>query len=252
MRIKTGIEGLDSIIEGGLLQGRQYLISGSPGSGKTTLGMQFLVEGAKEGEAGAYIALAESIDTIKQDMLRYAMNVDELEKKKKLFFIDLGPTINYGEYDEISSLITPEFQQSSSETPANAPPTPFSVFKEVEIQVKTYGIKRLVIDSLSAIRFTSLNPASEERSISRFIRNLKNLGCTTILLSELTKPDAYTIEQFASHGVIFLHNYMDKTGNMVRALQIIKMRGTKHDCDMRGIEFTYKGLKVLIPIKSKL
>jgi KaiC/GvpD/RAD55 family RecA-like ATPase len=251
MRIKTGIEGFDALVEGGLLQGRQYLISGSPGSGKTTFGVQFLVAGALEGEAGAYIALAEGIETIRQDMLRYALNTDDLEKKKKLFFIDIGPSINYGEYDEISNLITPDFQQQSGESPASAAPTPFSVFKEIETQVKTLGIKRLVVDSLSSIRFASLNPASEERSIGRFIRNLKNLGCTTILLSELTRPDAYTIEQFASHGVIFLHNFMDKQGNMVRALQIIKMRGTKHDCDMRVIEFTDKGLKVSKLIKSK-
>jgi KaiC/GvpD/RAD55 family RecA-like ATPase len=251
MRIKTGIEGFDTLIEGGLLQGRQYLISGSPGSGKTTFGVQFLAAGAFEGEPGAYIALSESVETIRQDMFRYALHTDDLEKRKKLFFIDLGPSANYGEYEGTSNLITPDYQHQLGESPANAPPTPFSVFKEVETQVKNLGIKRLVIDSLSAIRFTSQNPAYEERSIGRFTRNLKNLGCTTILLCELTKPDAYTIEQFTSHGVIFLHNFMDKQGNMVRALQIIKMRGTKHDCDMRSIEFTNKGLKVSKPIKSK-
>jgi KaiC/GvpD/RAD55 family RecA-like ATPase len=66
MIIKTGIEGFDSIIEGGLLQGRQYLVSGSPGSGKTTLSVQFLAAGAIAGEPGAYIALSESVETIKQ------------------------------------------------------------------------------------------------------------------------------------------------------------------------------------------
>jgi KaiC/GvpD/RAD55 family RecA-like ATPase len=64
--IKTGIEGFDSIIEGGLLQGRQYLVSGSPGSGKTTLSVQFLAAGAIAGEPGAYIAFSESVETIKQ------------------------------------------------------------------------------------------------------------------------------------------------------------------------------------------
>ena len=250
MRVKTGIEGFDTLVEGGLLQGRQYLLSGSPGSGKTTFGVQFLAAGALEGEAGAYIALSESIDTIRQDMLRYNLHVDELENKKKLLFIDMGPSVNYGEYDEISNLITPDHHQQSGESPANVPPTPFSAYKTVETHVRQFGIKRLVIDSLSAIRFTSLNPASEERSIGRFIRNLKNLGCTTILLSELTKPDAYTIEQFASHGVIFLHNFMDKHDVMVRAIQIIKMRGTKHDCEMRAVEFTDKGLKVGKPLKK--
>jgi len=250
MRIKSGIEGFDELVEGGFLQGRQYLLSGTPGSGKTTFGVQFLTAGAFEGEAGAYIALSESIGTLIDDMSRYNLQIDDLIKKKKLFFIDLGPLINYGEYDEMSNLLNTDYDQQSGENPANQAPTPFSVFKEVENQVKEFGIKRLVIDSLSAIRFTSQNPASEERSIARFIRNLKNLGCTTILLSELTKPNAYTIEQFASHGVLFLHNFMNKQGTMVRALQIIKLRGTKHDCEMRSIEFSEKGLKVGKPIKK--
>lgn len=250
MRIKTGIEGFDALVEGGLLQGRQYLVSGSPGSGKTTFGVQFLATGAMEGESGAYIALSESVGTIIEDMSRYNLFIEDLMKKKKLFFLDIGPTTNYGEYDEISTLITPNYEEHSVEPVDKSTPTPYSVFKNVETLVKQYGIKRLVIDSLSVIRFTSKNPALEERSIGRFIRNLKNLGCTTLLLSELTKPDAYTIEQFASHGVIFLHNFMDKQGTMVRALQIIKFRGTKHDCEMRNIEFSDKGLKVLKPLKK--
>jgi KaiC/GvpD/RAD55 family RecA-like ATPase len=210
MRIKSGIEGFDMLVEGGLLQGRQYLLSGTPGSGKSTFGVQFLSVGALLGEIGAYVALSENIGTLLEDMSRYNPQIDDMIKKKKLFFIDLGPTINYGEYDEMSSLITPDVQQSGDSL-VNQPPTPFSVFKEVENQVRQFGIKRLVIDSLSSIRFASKDTASEERSISRFIRNLKTLGCTTILLSELTNPIAYTIEQFASHGVIFLHNFMDKS-----------------------------------------
>ncbi|KCZ71147.1 RecA-superfamily ATPase possibly involved in signal transduction [Candidatus Methanoperedens nitroreducens] len=248
MRVKTGIEGFDGLIEGGLLQGRQYLISGSPGSGKTTFGAQFLATGALVGEAGAYVALSESVGTIIEDMSRYNLFIQEFIKRKKLFFLDIGPA-SYGDNDRVSMVITPNYEQQVTESPEIAPPSPYSVFENVEMMVKQYGIRRLVIDSLSSIRFTSHHPALEERSIGRFIRNLKSLGCTTLLLSELTRPDAYTIEQFASHGVVFLHNFMDRQGNMVRALQIIKMRGTKHDCEMRGIEFTDKGLKVLKPIK---
>lgn len=251
MRVKTGIEGFDELMEGGLLQGRQYLICGSPGSGKTTLGVQFLVTGAQNGEAGAYVALSDGIGTIIEDMSRYNFDIEYLIKKERLFFLDIGPAMNYGEYEDISTFITPNYEQHSAESPDKSSPTPASVFKNVEALVTRYGTKRLVIDSLSAIRFASQHPALEERSVSRFIRNLKKLGCTTMLLSELTKPNAYTIEQFASHGVIFLHNFMDnQKGNMVRALQIIKMRGTKHDCEMRGIEFTDSGIKVLNPLKK--
>jgi KaiC/GvpD/RAD55 family RecA-like ATPase len=250
-RVKTGIEGFDELIEGGLLQGRQYLISGTPGSGKSTFGVQFLATGAMAGEAGAYVVLSESVGIIIEDMSRYNLHIEDLIKEKKLFFLDIGPTMEYGEYDELSTLITLD-EPDAPEAPETASPTPYSVFKNMEMLIKQYNIKRLVIDALSAIRFVSQHPALEERCIGRFIHNLKNLGCTTLLLSELLKPDAYTMEQFASHGVIFLHNFMDKQGNMVRALQIIKMRGTKHNCEMRGIEFTNKGLKVLRPLKKSL
>lgn len=245
MRLKTGIEGLDVLIEGGLPEGRQYLLSGTPGSGKTTFGVQFLSTGAMAGEAGAYITLSESIGTIIEDMSRYNFHIEDLIKKKNIYFLDIGPTMNYGEYDEMAMLINPEYnEQPGAESPEFLPPTPHLVFEKVEMLVKQYGLKRLVVDSLSAIRFTSQYPGLEERSVGRFIRNLKNVGCTTLLLSELLKPDAYTIEQFVSHGVIFLHNFMDKQGKMARALQIIKMRGTKHDCEMHRIEFTDNGLKV--------
>ncbi len=248
MRIKTGIDGFDELLEGGFLPGRQYLVSGSPGSGKTTFGVQFVSADGLAGEPCAYVVLSESVETIIEDSSRYNLRIEELMKAKKLFFLDIGPTTNYGELDELSTLILPGQEH---ESPEIAAPTPYSVFKNVETLVKLYHIKRLVIDSLTAIKFTSKQPAQEERYISRFIRNLKNLDCTTLLLSELTNPDAYTIEQFASHGVIFLHNFMDnRTGQMVRAIQIIKMRGTKHDCEMRRIEFTNNGLKVLGLLKK--
>lgn len=84
MRIKTGLDGFDELIEGGLLEGRQYLVSGSPGSGKTTFGVQFLSAGASNGEPGAYVALSESVEIIIEDMSRYDLHIEELVRKKKI------------------------------------------------------------------------------------------------------------------------------------------------------------------------
>jgi KaiC/GvpD/RAD55 family RecA-like ATPase len=252
MRLKTGIEGFDELIGGGVIQGRVYIISGSPGSGKTTFGVQFLATGVLAGEAGAYVTLSEGIGNITEDMSQYNLPIEKFLKEKKMFFLDIGPTRDYGEYDELSALITPDIEQQETNSPENAPPTPYTVFKNVEMLVEQHNIKRLVIDSLSAIRFTTQYPALEERAVSKFIRNLKKLGCTTLLLSELLKPDSYTIDQFISHGVIFLHNFMNKQGDMVRALQIVKMRGTKHDCQLHGLDFTDKGLKVLKQFNNKV
>lgn len=242
MRIPTGIEGFDDLVQGGLLTERVYVLSGPPGSGKTTFGVQFLSHGASMGDVGLYATLLESPQNIINDMSNYAMNVPTLIKMKKLLFADLGPRMEYGYMDEISEFITPEYNVGKSSAESEAP-SPSMVFKEIADYVAEYEVKRLVIDSVSAIRFTTRDMSLQEKEMSRFIRNLKKLGCTTILLSEMTDPTAYSTEQFAAHGVIFMHNFLyDKT--MTRAIQVIKMRGTRHDCNMRNISFTERGLKV--------
>ncbi|WP_445475156.1 RAD55 family ATPase [Methanococcoides methylutens] len=240
MRIQSGIEGFDELVQGGLVPERVYLLSGPPGSGKTTFGMQFLVQGATFGESGLYVTLLESPQNVINDMSNYSLNVATLIKMKKLLFADLGPTLEYGYMDELHEVISSDSDASNSSMEA---PSPATVFKEIAAYVNEYNIKRLVIDSVSAIRFTTKDRMSEEKEMGRFVRNLKRLGCTTILLSEMTDPTAYSTEQFASHGVVFLHNFLYGK-KMARALQIIKMRGTKHDCNMMQLEFTEKGLKV--------
>ncbi|MDK2948483.1 RecA-superfamily ATPase, KaiC/GvpD/RAD55 family [Methanolobus vulcani] len=242
MRIKTGIEGFDELVQGGLLSDRVYLVSGPPGSGKTTFCVQYLAYGAALGETGLYVTLLESPQNIIDDMSNYSMNVLTLIKMKKLLFADLGPRMEYGFMDEMSEYITPDYEVSTSAGEHEAP-SPAMVFREIAAYVSEYDVKRLVIDSVSAIRFTTRDMSLQEKEMSRFIRNLKKLGCTTILISEMTDPSAYSTEQFAAHGVVFMHNFLyDKT--MTRAMQIIKMRGTKHDCNMRAVGFGDKGLVV--------
>jgi KaiC/GvpD/RAD55 family RecA-like ATPase len=242
MRTATGIEGFDDLVQGGLLAERVYVLSGPPGSGKTTFGVQFLAHGASRGEVGLYATLLECPQNIINDMSNYAMNITSLIKMQKLLFADLGPRMEYGYMDELNEFVTTDYTvgRTSSESEA---PSPSMVFKEIAAYVSEYDVKRLVIDSVSAIRFTTNDFSLQEKEMSRFIRNLKKLGCTTVLLSEMTDPTAYSTEQFAAHGVIFMHNFLyDKT--MTRAIQVIKMRGTKHDCNMRSVSFTEKGLRI--------
>ncbi|WP_340818480.1 ATPase domain-containing protein [Methanolobus sp. WCC4] len=242
MRIKTGVEGFDELVQGGLLAERVYLVSGPPGSGKTTFCVQYLAQGAALGEVGLYVTLLESPQNIIDDMSNYSLNVLTLIKMKKLLFADLGPRMEYGYMDEMNEYITPDYEVTST-TAEHEAPSPSMVFREIAAYVAEYNVKRLVIDSVSAIRFTTRDLSLQEKEMSRFIRNLKKLGCTTVLISEMTEPSAYSTEQFAAHGVIFMHNFLyDKT--MTRALQIIKMRGTKHDCNMREVSFGDQGLKI--------
>lgn len=242
MRIESGIDGLDEIIQGGLLSERVYLLSGPPGGGKTTFGVQFLAKGALQGDVGLYVTLLECPQNIINDMSNYSFNVIPLIKMKKLLFADLGPRMEYGYMDEMRDIAQPHewIEGVSNEHVA---PSPALVFKELVAYVTEYNVKRLVIDSMTAIRFATHDPALQEKEMNRFIRNLKKLGCTTILIGELTDPTAYTTEQFASHGVIFMHNFLYEK-QMTRAIQIIKMRGTKHDCNMHKVQFTEHGLQV--------
>ncbi|MCK4458174.1 MAG: ATPase, partial [Methanosarcinales archaeon] len=84
---------------------------------------------------------------------------------------------------------------------------------------------------------------SKDMEIGRFIQNLSLLDCTTILISEMVDPSTYSTEQYACDGLVFLHNFM-RGRSMTRAIQIIKMCGTAHDCEMRKLEFTADGLRI--------
>jgi len=233
MRVPTGIHGFDELIEGGFLENRVYLVSGPPGSGKTTFATQFLSTGAKKGEVGLYVSLTENPLNIIEDMSRYNFGVKDLAKSNLIYFMDMGP-ISYFEKEKT---------YTSKDNEESFIPTASHVIRRIEKIVKKTGIKRLVIDSVSTIKYASGDVKEEKKEMTRFVRSLKELGCTTLLLSEMTDPDSYTIEHFLSHGVIFLHNFLEM-GEMIRALQVIKMRGTMHDCSLRRLGFSKDGLNV--------
>ena len=106
MRIKTGIPGFDELIEGGLLKNRVYLLSGPPGCGKTTFCVQFLAAGGINKEAGLYVSLSESVDTIVSDMSNYNLKVRGLIDLGRIMFLDIGPELEYGLYDTMHQSIS--------------------------------------------------------------------------------------------------------------------------------------------------
>jgi KaiC/GvpD/RAD55 family RecA-like ATPase len=220
MRIKTGCEGLDKLIEGGFPEKQVYLMSGPPGGGKTTLGVQFLVEGTKIGEVGLYVSLLEQPVTVIKSMSRYSLDLVNLVKEKMILFVDM--TIH---------------EEAPEDLTAN------SILDKITKVVEKYDVKRIVLDSILAIRKKTEDGSKSELDIFTFIQNLSALNCTTLLLSEMVESNNFTMEQFACHGVIFLHHFLLR-GKMTRALQIIKMRGTKIDCDMWEFAFGENGIEI--------
>lgn len=123
------------------------------------------------------------------------------------------------------------------------------VLTKITEQVRLKGIKHIVVDSISAMRFIGADPHLERKQMAEFIRMLQKVGCTTILLSEMTDRDRYLPEHFLAHGVILLHNFLSSS-QMMRAIQIIKMRGTAHSSNLHRLEITEEGIKVTGAINS--
>ncbi len=230
MRIRTGIQGFDDIVQGGLIPNRVYIVAGPPGAGKTTFGVHFLVQGAKEGERGLYVSLTEDPRNIIEDMSTYSFNIKRYTLAGLILFVDMGPL-------SIQYMNAVKNRENMRSTYAQ------EVFKKISALVKMKGVKRIVIDSVLTLRYGSGSEEEQNREIARFFRSLKDLKATTLILSEMTDLSNYSPEHYMAHGVIFLHNFLN--GNtMTRALQVIKMRGTRHDCDMHKMEITSDGIRV--------
>ncbi|WP_048811160.1 RAD55 family ATPase [Thermococcus gammatolerans] len=220
-RVPSGVPGLDDIIGGGFLPGRVYLITGPPGSGKTTMGVQFLVEGARNGEKGVFVSLVEDPRIILQDMLRYNFGLLGYTKSKMITFHDLGRI-----------LLRAEYRLTWNE-----------LFNSILQIISEEGIKRAVIDSFTSMEHLVKDPENKRWALGRFIRALQELETTTLITSEMLQGERYTDEHYLVDGVLVIHHFM-RNYQMIRAMQVLKMRGVPHDSNLKRIRFTDEGIKV--------
>jgi len=221
MRVSSGVPGFDELVQGGLLKDRLYVVSGPPGSGKTTFSSQFITQGAKAGENCLYVTMHETKEELAQDMSGYDFGFDQVMASGKVQFLNLMT-------DGGKRTIT-QFGTEGGLT------------NRIVAFLEQQDIDRAVIDSTMLLQHFFNDVADE---ITGFLSALKQTGTTVVLISEMTDPSSYADEHYLAHGVIFFHNYLEK-GGMTRGVQVIKMRGTAIDCDIRAIDFSDRGLRVL-------
>ena len=221
MRVSSGVSGFDELVGGGLLRDRLYVVSGPPGSGKTTFCSQFMTQGAKEGENCLYVTMHETKEELIQDMSGYDFGFDQVMASGKVQFLNLVT-------DSGKRTIT-QFGTDGGLT------------NRLLAFIEQQNVDRAVIDSTMLLQHFFDNLSDE---ITGFLSALKQTDTTIVLISEMTDPSSYADEHYLAHGVVFFHNYLESDG-MTRGVQVIKMRGTAIDCDIRGLEFTDHGLRVL-------
>jgi len=231
--VKTGIPGFDSALSIGLKKNSSVVVSGPPGSGKTTFGLQFVYSGANEfNEPGVYISLAQSIDEIKKDCRSFGWDIDSLIAKEKILMIDLRPfKIKDKVIGKDDSLYRGE-------------QIPFEhLTKFILNSIKKIKAKRIVIDSISILGMQYSDKFYMRQGLQGMIQSLENFDVTSLLISEFSENNETPIEWFVTSGIIQLDNKIIDN-KMKRTIKITKLRGIEHSEQVHSLELGSNGLYV--------
>ena len=221
-RVKTGISGLDEILNGGIPIRRHVAVYGGPGAGKSSFCFEYLYRGALMGENGIYISLEETPDDFLDNMHNAFTgfgDIDKLVKKGSL------------------EVVKPDKLEIES------------IAEVLEEAISKNDVKRAVIDSATMIRMSFKDIADYRQTIFEFFSLLRNLDCTAMMVVEAPGQDLATtgfeIEHFVMDGIINLYN-LGKGETRIKALEVYKMRGTDHVRDKVPYKITPDGIKIYV------
>ncbi len=237
--VATGSEVLDQMLGGGLPANRTTLVTGGPGTGKSTFGMQFLQAGLAAGETGLYISTEQTIDEIQQSFAEFEFDLSADGLAMTTIHATPGQTI---EQEEALTLETFE----DSESPLGEYGIPFTVEYIKDHIDKFAPVDRIVFDSTSGLEALAEEPTRFRRTILDLIRFFSDkLEATTLLTAEEHGEGGVESEilQFTTHGVIRF-SYTTVSSDRHRSLEIMKMRGVDHDHRRVEVQFTEQGIRL--------
>ena len=221
----TGIKGLDDVLAGGLTRERIYLVEGTPGTGKTTLGLGFLLAGAEQGEKGLYVTLAETEVELLAVAESHGWSLGPID------LVEMVPADGLGE-DQEQTLLHPS-EVELGET-----------IRDIMAKVDEIKPTRVVIDSLSELRLLAQTPVRYRRQILALKHFFASRRCTVLMLDDKSASGSDLQLQSIAHGVIILEQTLSGFGAQRRRVHIVKMRGIRFRGGYHDFEIEPGGLCV--------
>jgi circadian clock protein KaiC len=220
-----GISGLDDVLNGGLTPDRMYLIEGTPGTGKTTLGLGFLLAGAAIDEIGLYITLAETEVELHAVAKSHGWSLDGLQ------LFEMVPADGFSE-DQEQTLLHPS-EVELGETVRN-----------IMAKIEEIRPARVVLDSLSELRLLAQSPVRYRRQILALKHFFSTRQCTVLILDDKSATGSDLQLHSIAHGVISLEQSLASFGAQRRRLHVVKMRGMRYRGGYHDFEIEPGGLRV--------
>jgi circadian clock protein KaiC len=226
-KARTGVWGLDEVLAGGLSQGHIFLVEGHPGTGKTTVALQFLLEGVRAGEKCLYVTLSETERELRDGAASHGWEIDEAVK-----VVELLPPESVLDTDQQQSLLYSSDLELGETT------------RRIFDAVQREHPSRVVIDSLSEIRLLAQSPLRYRRQILAIKHYFARFNCTIMLLDDLTAEPSDKAVHSVAHGVIRLEELAPAYGAERRRIRVVKYRGVKFRGGFHDATIATGGLRV--------
>jgi circadian clock protein KaiC len=228
-RVATGIAGLDTMLHGGFIRDSSILVRGAPGTGKTTLAFQYLIEGARRGEPGLFVSFEEFPKSLYRDAQSIGLNLQEFESKGLLWMVFTSPQVL------LQSLQAPE--------------------SAIMKTILENNIQRVVVDSLTHFTRHTSDTLELRQTYNTVINGFRREGVTAMFLGEEMRSDFTTNEKgrlsFVVDCIVMLR-YLEIESAIQRAILVLKMRSSDHDKAIHSYTIGANGITVAEALEGRI